>query len=243
MPYIAYLDEVGDHSLEIVDREFPLFGVVLFLCDTTTYARQIVPAVYQLKMDYFGHEGVMLHSRDIRKAHDAFAFLQNPQRRQPFYERINRLMEESDYRLIASVIRKQEHKELYGMSAENPYDLALKLAMERLLLLLEEEEQREIQIIAESRGKREDDALRLSFLRTITEGTERIAAERFKSFVYRLDFRPKAMNIVGTQLADLAAYPIARYVLAPDKPNPAYGIVRKRLYQGRAGETGLIVFP
>jgi hypothetical protein len=37
------------------------------------------------------------------------------------------------------------------------------------------------------------------------------------------------MNIVGTQMADLAAYPIARRVLDKTKPNPAYEIVRKKL--------------
>jgi hypothetical protein len=243
MPYIAYLDEVGDHTLEIVDREFPLFAVVFFVCDSKAYAHEIVPSVYQLKIDYFGHEGVVLHSRDIRKAHNEFTFLQNPVQRQSFYERINKLMSESDYRLIATVICKQEHKELYGMFAENPYDLALKFALEKLLVLMEEEEQREIQIIAESRGKREDDSLRLSFLRTVTEGTERIAADRFRSFVFRLDFKSKAMNIVGTQLADLAAYPIARYVLAPNGANPAYEIVRRKLYQPRGEYGERIVFP
>jgi hypothetical protein len=38
MPYIAYLDELGDHSLEIIDREFPLFAAVFFVCDSKTYA-------------------------------------------------------------------------------------------------------------------------------------------------------------------------------------------------------------
>jgi hypothetical protein len=36
------------------------------------------------------------------------------------------------------------------------------------------------------------------------------------------------MNIAGTQMADLAAYPIARYVLDQAKPNPAFDIVRQK---------------
>lgn len=40
------------------------------------------------------------------------------------------------------------------------------------------------------------------------------------------------MNIVGTQLADLAAYPLARYVLNSNKSNPAYEIIKAKFYQG-----------
>ncbi len=29
MPLLVYLDETGDHSLEIVDREFPIFALVM----------------------------------------------------------------------------------------------------------------------------------------------------------------------------------------------------------------------
>jgi hypothetical protein len=41
-----------------------------------SYINQIVPRVNQLKFDVFGHEGVILHSRDIRKAQGDLAFLQ-----------------------------------------------------------------------------------------------------------------------------------------------------------------------
>ena len=243
MPLIAYLDETGDHSLELIDKDFPLFAVVLFIVESQTYVERIVPAVNQLKMDYFGHEAVVLHSRDIRKAQGSFGFLTDPKKRQPFYDRINQLMATSEYTLIASVIRKQVHKDRYGMRAENPYDLALKFALERLLPFLESVGQRQIQIVAEARGKREDDELRLSFLKIVNEGTEYNAAQRFKQVQFRLQVSPKTMNIIGTQMADLAAYPIARYVLHPEKPNPAYQIDAQKLYQGSGAVRGLKVFP
>lgn len=40
------------------------------------------------------------------------------------------------------------------------------------------------------------------------------------------------MNVVGTQLADLAAYPIARNVIDPKRPLPAFEVIRKRFYNG-----------
>ncbi len=81
MPLIAYLDEAGDHALAAPDRDFPVFALSLLVVDTAAYARRIVPAVYALKLDLWGHEGVILHSRDIRKAQGPFAFLTEPGRR------------------------------------------------------------------------------------------------------------------------------------------------------------------
>ncbi len=243
MPLIVYLDEAGDHTLELVDKEFPLFTTALFICEQTVYTQKILPAVNQLKMDFFGHEAVILHSRDIRRAQNNFLFLRNGEKRLLFTKRLNQIMADSEYNIIASVIRKQLHKERYGMNAENPYDLALLFSIERLLRLLESIKQNQIQIIAESRGKKEDDELMLSFLKIINHGTFYNAAERFKKIRFDLKFVPKMMNVVGTQLADLAAYPIARHVLDPKKPNPSFDIIQKKFYGGYRSTYGLKVFP
>lgn len=243
MTRIVYLDETGDHSLEKEDPTFPVFALVMMVCDQAAYENNLVPRVNRLKFDYFGHECVILHSRDIRKAQGDFDFLTDPSQRQPFYERINEIMSQPGYDLIAAVIRKQEHKAKYGRHATNPYDFALTLGMERLLPLLENKGQKEVYLIAEARGKREDDELRLSFLNIVTYGTDFVSLERFRKIKFHLRFKPKAMNVVGTQLADLAAYPIARYVINPAKPLPAYEIVRTRFYSGPGWISGLKIFP
>ena len=243
MPYIVYLDETGDHSLELIDRDFPVFALAMFVCETTYYNQNILPVVSQFKTDYFGHEGVILHSRDIRKAQKDFGFLTNLQKREEFIARINSIMDSLEYYLIVSVIKKQDHKDKYGMYADNPYDLAMMFCLERLLPLLENVNQDQVYIIAESRGKKEDNDLQLSFFKIISQGTNYNSAERFKDIDFKLKFVPKSMNIVGTQLADLAAYPIARYVLHPKRKNPAYNIISKKFYQGKGLVRGLKIFP
>ena len=242
MPLIVYLDETGDHSLEAEDTDFPVFAIAMLVCDIEIYTQRIVPAVYQLKMDYFGHEGVILHSRDIRKAQGDFKFLRDATQRQPFYARINAIMGE-EYQLIACGIRKQAHRELYGVNAENPYDLSLMFALERLLQLLEDAGEKEICIVAESRGKNEDRDLELSFLRTVTKGTQYFSPERFQAIQWTLKFLPKAMNIVGTQMSDLAAYPFARYILDSKSSNPAYDVIKQRFYQRNGKILGCKIFP
>jgi hypothetical protein len=112
MPLIVYMDETGDHTLEVVDKDYPIFGLVLVICEAGEYARAIVPAVYQLKMDFFGHEGVILRSYDIRKQRGPYAFLSNATRRNEFYTRINRIMGLEEHTLIASMIRKSVYKKL-----------------------------------------------------------------------------------------------------------------------------------
>lgn len=132
-----------------------------------------------------------------------------------------------DYRLIAVAIRKDKHAARYHYPAD-PYDLALLFALERLVSVLEGERQTEVTVIAEMRGKREDRQFHVAFQRIVTAGSGYVDGSRFRRISFTLRFLPKSMNIIGTQMADLAAYPIARYALDRTKPNPAFDIVRRK---------------
>lgn len=243
MALIVYLDETGDHSLELIDEQFPIFGVVMFVCDTDYYIDTLVPTVTRLKFKYFNHEGAILHSRDIRRAQGDFRFLRDKDIRHQFYEDINAIMGESQYELIGAFIKKQLHKERYGMAALHPYDLAMKFAMERLQRLLRDAGQTEVLVVAESRGKKEDNELELSFRRIADTGTEYIRSDLFQQIDFQLEFRQKEKNLVGTQLADLVAYPIARHLIDKDKENPAFDIVKPKFYRGPGNIHGFKVFP
>ena len=224
---VVYFDEVGNTNLDPTDRDFPVFAIALFICDSDVYANGIAPLVTKLKFKWFGHEGVILHSRDIRKAQGDFGILTNADKRKEFIEDLSALMTACDYKLLAVAVRKDLHVAKYRYPAD-PYELALLFAMERLVSVIEEAHQTEVMVIAEKRGRNEDRLLHVAFQRIVTRGTEYVSLDRFKKIKFTLRFLPKSMNIVGTQLADLAAYPIARRALYPDKPNPAFEIVRKK---------------
>jgi hypothetical protein len=183
-----------------------------------------------------------LHSRDIRKAQGHFGFLTDPAKRAVFYESLNRLMGTCDYQLIAAAVRKDQHKAKYKYPRD-PYEPAFTFALERLLPLLEAAGQTEVRIIAEKRGKREDRELFTSFQRVVSTGTSFVEGVRFRRIRFSLTFVPKSMNVIGHQMADLAAYPIARHVLDPAKPNPAFEIVRPKIYRGAGQVRGLKIFP
>jgi Protein of unknown function (DUF3800) len=244
MPIIAYLDETGDHTVERVDKDFPVFALVMFVCDTEHYCSEIVPAVTRLKIEYWGHEAVILHSRDIRKQSNEFLILRRSKEfREEFYRSINRIMGDHVYRIIPVVIKKQDHCSMHGPLAENPYQLALKHAIYGLLVLLTKADQSEVVIVAEARGSNEDRDLRKCFDEIVHLGTEDASAHQLSRIAFNLVFAKKSMNVVGTRLADLAAYPIARAVLDPGKRNHAFDIIKEKLYPFDGWTDGIKICP
>ncbi|MBI4886178.1 MAG: DUF3800 domain-containing protein [Acidobacteria bacterium] len=228
MPLVVYFDEVGNPTLDDSDKDFPVFAISMFICHTDDYVHEIVPNINALKFKYFRHEAVVLHSRDIRKSLGDFSILRDPSVRAEFMTDLSDVMASSTYRLLAVAIRKDRLIRRY-VYPENPYDLALLFVMERLVSVLEGHGQTEVTIIAERRGRNEDRDLHAAFQRIITRGTGYVELPRFQRIAWNLRFLPKTMNTIGTQMADLAAYPIARRVLDPTKPNGPYDIVRPKL--------------
>jgi len=86
---VVFLDETGTPSLDTIDADFPIFLLALLICTPATYIDRIVPSVYRLKYRYFGHEGVVLHSHEIRKRIEAFTILNDPSVRIPFLQGIS----------------------------------------------------------------------------------------------------------------------------------------------------------
>lgn len=240
--YIAFVDECGDHTLELIDQDFPLFLLATVVMRRSDYAEQVIPSIARLKLKYWVHEGVNLHSRDIRKSKGPFGFLQVPDKRTSFMEELSILMQNLPYALFVSAVRKDRHKDRYGTHAVNPYDLALEFTLERLIHFIESKGLKELPFVAEARGKKEDETLERCFYRMMSEGTDFIKGSRFKKLDCPLVFRNKFDNIAGIQLADLCAHPCARHVLLPDQPNRAFDIVNEKIYR-KGGVTGWKVFP
>jgi hypothetical protein len=240
--FIAFFDECGDHSLDKIDADFPLFVLSTVIMERADYISVVVPAMTRLKLRFWPHEGVNLHSREIRKAHGDFAFMQVPTQRAAMMAAISELMSTLPFTLFITAIRKQKHKDRYGQEAANPYDVALAYSFERVLHFLESEGETHLPVTAEARGKNEDNELAAAFLRIMTEGTRYNSAQRFRALTCPQTFRRKADNIAGMQVADLCAHPAARHVLKPDQPNQAYEVIKPHIYQ-RAGVSGWKVFP
>jgi len=240
MALMVFVDEVGNANLDHTDPDFPVFGVAFVICDSEHYCNRIVPSLMSLKIKYCGTELAILHSRDIRKAQGEFSFLTNAARRQEFIQELNGAIIGAQFKVIAVIIRKQPHRERYGEHARDPYDLAMTLALERLLPELDAVGQTSVRVIAEARGKREDRDVELAFRRTTQLGTWYHRPAQFRRFNWNVHFVPKSGNCIGTQLADLTLYPVARNVIDPTRSHPSWPIVQAKLC---GGGRGLKVFP
>lgn len=236
--HIVYVDESGDHSLTSIDSDYPVFVLTFCVFDMVTYAEEVVPRVTRFKFQHFGHDQIVLHEREIRKATGAFSFLRDAGRRRPFYEDRNDLMRDADFKLIAAVIDKNALARQYSQP-ESPYDLALTFCLERLYRHLPGTR---MCVVVEKRGAKEDKELELVF-RRICDGANTMRQE----LPFRIIFADKLANSSGLQFADLTARPIGLRVLRPNQPNRAWNILeakfRRNSLTGSIDGWGLKIFP
>jgi Protein of unknown function (DUF3800) len=237
--YIVYADESGDHGLAHINPENPVFVLAFCIFNKFEYTEKIVPEVQKLKFRFWGHDNIILHSRDIRKSSGDFSILQNKDIREEFICKINETIESSPFVVIAAGINKLKHKNRY-IRPTNPYDLALRFCLERLKLWLGEkaDASKIVHLVFEERGKSEDNALELEFHR-FYENTKHSGKRKIK-------FMPKKHNSTGLQFADLVAYPIARNVINPTQGNRAYDIIKQKFRKGdnmKIDGYGLKIFP
>lgn len=239
--YIVYVDESGDHSLQSIDPEYPLFVLTLCVFRIQDYTSTTAPAIRQIKFDLFGHDMVVFHELEMRRKKGAFAKLGREQR-EDLMSRLTRVVSDARFDLIAVVIDKQRHHARY-VRPEHPYHLAFGLGLERLHRLMTSRGQadRTTHVVCEARGAKEDRELELEFLR-IRDG----ANYRNLRLPFELVIADKKTNSEGLQLADLTARPIGLSVLRPTQPNRAYEALEPKFCRdglGRKEGYGLKVFP
>ncbi len=246
MKYFFFLDETGDHGLNYVDNNFPLF----LLCGCLIredHLKALEKTVNSFKQNYFKTEKVILHSRDIRKCEGAFQILFDLIIKAAFYKDLNLILENGEYTIIGSGIDKNEHIKKYGKGAKDPYSLALSFVIERLIFCLDKtDNDSTIEILVEERGRKEDNMLLSHFNSTMDRGTFFVKSARLKNKIIRFGFHSKKENIIGLQIADLCAYPLARNILNPDEPYMPFQVIKNKIYCNAKGEYmgwGLKVFP
>lgn len=224
--YIVYVDESGDHGLQNLDPNYPLFVLAFCIFNKRYYCEKVVPAFQQFKFRHFGHDNVVLHEHEIRKERGQFTMFRSREQKLDFLAELTDIIQQSNFVLICCVIEKQRLIARYPVT-HNPYHIALGHGMERIYRYLQEKNQahRQTHLVVERRGKREDDELELEF-RRISDG-----ANYFNQpLPLTIEFADKKVNSTGMQLADLVARPVGLHVLRPDQPNRAYDVLKPKFY-------------
>lgn len=240
--FIVYADESGDHGLERVDTGFPVFVLACCLFRKNAYINRLVPTLHGFKFRHFGHDGVILHERDIRKDSGAFSMLKTPEKKELFIEELTEIIRQTPVEIVAAVIRKDELVKQHG-NKHHPYNLSLQFCLEQLFALMKRHGQAGLRthVTCEARGKVEDQQLELAF-RRICAGDNCTG----RSFPFDVVIADKKVNCAGLQLADLIARPIGLAVARPEQANRAFEVIQEKLAsdpEGKVERWGLKCFP
>lgn len=231
--YIVYVDESGDHSLQSIDENYPVFVLAFCVFHKRHYSEQVVSALEKFKFNYFGHDQVILHEHEIRKEKGAFTIFRSREEKHQFLNELTDIIEHSNFILISCVIDKRTLRKQADAEA-NPYNIALEFCLDALYDFLKEKDQHEKKtyVVVESRGKKENADLELEF-RRICDGNNRLN----QSLPFDVLFADKKAMSSGLQLADLVARPIGLSVLRPKQENRAFAVLKTKFYcdGGRAG--------
>ncbi len=223
--FIVYVDESGDHGMESLDPNYPVFVLAFCVFYKRHYSEVVVPALQKFKFNHFGHDSVVLHEQEIRKEIGSFKF-RNREHKLSFLDELTSIIDASNFILISCVIDKRRLRR-DGETPPNPYHLALGFCLETLHGLMQEKKQDDLRthVVVEQRGKKEDAELELVF-RRICDGANRLG----RPLPYEIVFADKKANSAGLQLADLVARPVGLSILRPGQVNRAFEVLKRKFY-------------
>jgi hypothetical protein len=231
--HVIYVDESGDHSLTSIDPSYPIFVLAFCVFRKDDYCRHVVPAVHDLKFRWFGHDSIILHEHEIRRADPPFVFLGDPVKRRFFMEHLTAIVAAAPMTVVASVIHKERLAKRYH-TPHSPYELALLFCMERAREYLDEvagDPHGTTHIVCEARGGsggKEDRELEQEFRRISRGEIRRLPGRAVEGF--DIVFVDKKANSPGLQIADLIARPIGVASLKPEQTNRAYDVIAPKIW-------------
>lgn len=241
---VLFLDESGDHSLDVIDPQYPLFILGGIIVDVEYAKGEMTEKVNAFKRELLGTDEVILHTADMVRNRKGFEQMARPELRERFYRKLNVLLAELRFQIVACAIRKDDHLSRYGFAAVDPYHLALEVLVERFCYEVGDRRDGGV-IVAERRGRILDRQLRLAWLTLKTRGTRYVQAVQVTGRVKGLALRGKQDNLAGLQVADLVVTPVGRSLLGKSSLVD-YGIIQSKFrcnHRREYGGVGLVVLP
>jgi hypothetical protein len=217
--YRIYIDETGNPDLD--SSENPLhryLGLTGIIVDLDTSRHSMAQGIDELKRKYFSieyDEPIILHRKDIIQKKPPFNSLVDPAIEARFNNDLLGLLSGLPYKVITVVLDKLEHKQRYTVWRHHPYHRCLEVLLERFVMFLEANYATG-DVLAESRGGKEDMKLKDSFQRLYNSGTEYVDHTRFSTALTssQIKIKPKSANIAALQIADLIAHPSRQEILS-----------------------------
>ena len=243
-PYTIFLDESGDHSLKVVDRQYPIFGLGAVLMESARHA-EYTADLSAWKRSIFDRD-VCLHMRDIARNVGPFYVLKERALREKFVSELQSKVDSYNFVLICAIVNKDRLIAKYGEVAQNPYNITLEFILERCYFELRGKKSAKAGFIAESRSTYLDNLLQAHYSNLLTNGTRYVSRNDLrKIFPLAITFEGKHVEATGLQIADLAIGPISRWATGM-KAQPSALDLRHKLRRDAGGNArgyGVIDFP
>ncbi len=214
--YRLYVDEVGNASFkgcDIADRRFlSLTGVACSLDDVRAI---ISPGMIRIKEIYFDahpddETPLVFHRKDLLDRRGPFNSLLDSNRAAAFDSDLFRALCDWPYTVFTAVLDKHAFRERYPANRPEAYAHLLGSVVECYARWLAERSGRG-DVMVESRGGKEDMALKMAFNRLVTAGGPDVPAVHVQPLLTsdQLKVSGKRANVPGLQLSDLLAHPSA----------------------------------
>ena len=172
----------------------------------------------ELKAKYFhSHpdDPVIFHRKEMLKSKPPFERLATAATRTAFDDELLELLARWDFTVISVCIDKRAHKDRYTTWRHDPYHYCLEVLLERFVFFLNRRGTIG-DVMAESRGGKEDTRLKASFARLWEGGTHYVEKDQIQRAITskQLKVKQKSNNVCGLQVADLIAHPSRNEILA-----------------------------
>ena len=229
---------------------FPVMTVTALIVSSTVYRDVLVPALDEIKQQFWSTRDIHLHSNEIRRKDGIFKTLLDPDLYKIFKEKMLGTLERSSVIIISSSINKmkllkkaEKFKATVGQEYD-PGDLYMKnvdWVLERVGHFLKTDDAK---IIFETRGRRESRRIQGVLTNAKKNGTFYHNKDSFKNIDDEVLFFTKEDNVNGIQMADYCTYPFARHAKDPkDVDNKLFELLRPYIYKGDYSEYGLKEWP
>ena len=211
-----YVDESGDHVFKQLDEPGHRFLCVLGCWFRGGEYHAFHRLLEEFKHRHFPHnpdEPPLLHRADIVNCRGCFWRLRDKKAAEDFDRELIDLIGDAAFHMCAVVVDKRGLQELSPVPP-HPYDLAMEFLLQRYCGFLNQIS-RFGDVMAESRGGREDQRLKESYRSVYKHGVWKNSADFFQRCLTtkELKVKPKSANTAGLQLADILAHPVRQTIL------------------------------
>lgn len=218
--YRLYIDESGDHTVHLADNDNHRYlGLLGLWFDIDMPYKSFAQALSDLKREIFAQHpddpSICLHRKDLVDRKGVFRCLRNQDLNQHFESELVRVVKEARFCMTCVVIDKATHREKTYRQLSHPYHYCLTALLERYTGWLSRVGVTG-DVMAESRGGREDQELKTAFADVYTKGTSYHSQKQIQAVLTsgEVKLKKKEHAIPGLELADLLAYPFKREMVA-----------------------------